>query len=389
MRQSKPIAVPADIITVRPALVATLRCDRMPSVGPIPDVPMDVVNDFRDSLEDSREVVAREIAQLNSAHDNQDAINGLFRALHNIKGNARMCMLDRLAQYGHHIENLIGEVRAGRLPYVPELGELVTQTLDELSCFVEIFITSRRLDESQIHAIETAVESVCVATPDMVAVQARAALEQITGKLPAAQTRPAAATAVQHPDLRFFRELAMRLCERIPHASGRIERTLPLVLQLNAAAPHPVNAEQLEAACYLHDLGLAFLPESVLCKEGQFSEEELRCVQRHPETGAQLLKRIPGWDDAAKMVAQHHIWTDGTAGYPQLGPAEEFHPGAQMLALVDAYESMTSPRPDRQFRRSVLVAVTEINTLAGRQFSAELAPIFITIVRNSMKTHAA
>lgn len=364
----------------------------MPSVGPIPDVPMDVVNDFRDSLEDSRGVVAREIAQLNSAHDNQDAINGLFRALHNIKGNARMCMLDRLAQYGHHIENLIGEVREGHLPYVPELGELVTQTLDELSCFVETFITSRRLDESQIHAIETAIETVCAATPDTVAARARAALAQITGKAPAAQSGPAAvaatSTAVPHQDLTFFRELAMRLYERIPHAAGRMERTLPLLLRLNAAAPHAVDAAQLEAAWYLHDLGLAFLPEPVLCKETQFSEEELRCVQRHPEIGAQLLKRIPGWDAAASIVAQHHIWTDGTAGYPQLGPAEKLHPGAQMLALVDAYESMTSPRPDRQFRRSVLVAVTEINTLAGRQFSAELAPIFITIVRNSMKTQS-
>ena len=175
MPQSKPISDPADIITVSLAPIATLRCDRMPSVGPIPDVPMDVVNDFRDSLEDSREVVAREIAQLNSARDNQEAINGLFRALHNIKGNARMCMLDRLAQYGHHIENLIGEVRAGHLPYVPELGELVTQTLDELSCFVEIFIKSRRLDETQVHAIETAVETVCAATPATVAAQARRA----------------------------------------------------------------------------------------------------------------------------------------------------------------------------------------------------------------------
>lgn len=360
----------------------------MPSVGPIPDVPMDVVNDFRDSLEDSREVVAREIAQLNAAHDNQEAINGLFRALHNIKGNARMCMLDRLAQYGHNIENLIGEVREGHLPYVPELGDLVTQTLDELSCFLEIFITSRRLDESQLHAIETAVETVCAATPNTVAAQARAALAQITGKLPAAQTGQVATTAFQDPDLTFFRELAIRLYERMPYASGRIERTLTLLLQLNAAAPHPVDMTQLEAAWYLHDLGLAFLPEPVLCKEAQLREEELLCVQRHPELGAQLLKRIPGWDDAARMVAQHHIWTDGTAGYPQLGPAEELHPGAQMLALVDAYESMTSPRPDRQFRRSVLVAVTEINTLAGRQFSAELAPVLITIVRNSMKSHA-
>jgi len=88
-------------------------------------------------------------------------------------------------------------------------------------------------------------------------------------------------------------------------------------------------------------------------------------------------------------VAQHHVWSDGSDGYPLRSPPEPPHIGAQMLALVDAYESMTLPRPDRQFRRSVLRAVMEINNLAGRQFSAELVPVFIALVRDMVKTPSA
>ena len=351
---------------------------------------MDIVNEFRDSLDDSREMVERELARLNLEHANNDAVNALFRALHNIKGNARMCMFDRLAQYGHHIENLIGEVRGGRLPYIPELGEVVLLALDEFRFNVDQYAGTRRVDEPRLCEIETALESLCKSTPDALVTHARAAITGFSKKLPDVLVRAAdvtpSGTHTHHADLAFFRDLALRLCERMPYAAGRIERTLPLLLKLNAAAPRPVDAAQLEAALYMHDIGLAFWPESLLCNDGQYTAAEWVVVKQHPDIAAALLKRMPGWDDAAEIVAQHHAWSDGSDGYPLLVKPETLRVGAQMLALVDAYESMTLARPDRQFRRSVLHAVTEINKLAGRQFSAELAPLFIAIVRDLVKS---
>jgi chemotaxis protein histidine kinase CheA len=367
----------------------------MSNSDPVSEVSLDIVNEFRDSLEDSCEMVKREIARLDLEHDNKDAINALFRALHNIKGNARMCMLERMSQYGHHIENLIGEVRDARLPYIRELGEIVLLVLDELNSFVEQFIKTRQFDEPKLREIEVALEALCTTTPDTLVAHAQAVIARITGRPPAVQVSVVAITPTriqpltQHTDLIYFHDLALRLHARLPHASGRIERTLPLLLKLNAAAPRPVDAAQLEAALYLHDIGLAFLPDSVLCKDGQYTEAESALVKQHPDVAAALLKRIPGWEDAAKIVAQHHAWSDGTEGYPLRVQSEALHVGAQMLALVDYYESMTLPRPDRQFRRSVLTAMMEINKLAGRQFSAELAPIFIAIVRDRVKSQPA
>ena len=366
----------------------------MSNSDPASEVSIDIVNEFRESLEDSCEMVKREIARLDLEHDNKDAINALFRALHNIKGNARMCMLERMSQYGHHVENLIGEVRDARLPYVRELGVIVLLVLDELNSFVEKFIKTSQFDEPKIREIEAALEALCTTAPDALVTHAQAVIARITGKPPAARASVAADTpASTQPrtttsDMVYFHDLALRLHARLPHASGRIERTLPLLLKLNTAAPRPVDAAQLEAALYLHDVGLAFLPDGVLCKDGQYTEAEFILVKQHPDVAAELLKRIPGWDDAAKIVAQHHAWSDGTEGYPLIIQPETLHVGAQMLALVDYYESMTLPRPDRQFRRSVLTAMMEINKLAGRQFSAELAPIFIAIVRDRVKSQS-
>ncbi|MBI3774931.1 MAG: Hpt domain-containing protein [Gammaproteobacteria bacterium] len=361
----------------------------------LPPLPMDVINEFRDSLDDGREMAEREIARLDRDTTNKDAINALFRALHNIKGNARMCMFDRLAYYGHRIENIIGEVRSGRLPYILEVGEVVLLALDEFCLYVDQLADTGHLDEAPVREIEAALSSVSTATPALLGTCARAAIIRFTGKLPAAHVseavtpQPKAQADTQSGDLACFRDLALRLCARLPYAAGRIERTLPLLLKLNAAAPRPVDVVQLEAALYMHDIGLAFVPDSLLCKDSKYTAQEWAVIKQHPGIAAALLERMPGWEEAAQIVAQHHAWSDGSEGYPLFIDPESLHAGAQMLALVDSYESMTLPRPDRQFRRSVLRAVMEIHNLAGRQFSAELAPVFIAIVRDMVKAQPA
>ncbi len=210
----------------------------------LPPLPTDVINEFRDSLDDSREIAEREVARLDRDHADMDAINGLFRALHNIKGNARMCMFDRLAHYGHRIENIVGEVRAGRLPYILELGEVILLALDEFRHYVDEFSQDGHLNEAVVSEIEAVLESVRTAPPKMLATCARAAIQRFTGKLPEAHigvaevSVPSAQAHTQSADLACFRDLALRLCARLPYAEGRIERTLPLLLKLNAAVPH-------------------------------------------------------------------------------------------------------------------------------------------------------
>lgn len=353
--------------------------------------------EFRDSVDENRDVAAAEIAHLDNAPHDMDTVNAVFRSLHNIKGNARMCMLDRMSVFAHHIEEIFSEIRQGRLEYIHELGEVTLLALDELRHFCMKMSEGHELDENVVAQFETDLDAIRTSPTDAAQVQARArrAIGRFTGKLsPDADIPVVPPVSVivsahhDHPALEFFRDLALRLDARFSYWNGRTERTLPLLLKLNSAAPRPVDARQLEAALYLHDIGNAFLPESLLMKDDKYTETEWNVIKQHPAIGASLLRQMAGWEAAATMVEQHHQWADGSHGYPNLVPPEKLHEGAKMLAIVDSYESMTHPRADRQYRRSILRAVTEINNCAGRQFSTELVPVFNTIVRELVTSHS-
>ena len=101
-----------------------------------------------------------------------------------------------------------------------------------------------------------------------------------------------------------------------------------------------MDAAQLEAAVYLHDVGMMLLPEAVWLKVGKMSEEERALLFRHPDFGAGLLQRMEGWGEAARMVREHHEMPDGE-GYPQHLTGEAIAPGAKILAIVDAFEAVT------------------------------------------------
>lgn len=64
---------------------------------------------------------------------------------------------------------------------------------------------------------------------------------------------------------------------------------------------------QLEAAAYMHDVGMMFLPEGMwLNKLGRLNEDDKKALRAHPGYGAGLLERMEGWGPAAEMMAQHH-----------------------------------------------------------------------------------
>ena len=89
-------------------------------------------------------------------------------------------------------------------------------------------------------------------------------------------------------------------------------------------------------------------------------------MQRHAEVGAELLGSIETVDVVREIVRSHHEWWDGS-GYPRGLEAEGIPLGARILAVVDAWESMTVGRAHRP-ARSRDEALREIRSLAGRQF---------------------
>lgn len=81
------------------------------------------------------------------------------------------------------------------------------------------------------------------------------------------------------------------------------------------------------------------------------------------------------------MIAQHHEREDGT-GYPNRLTGDQICGGAKILALADAFESMTNRRADRIYKTSVTQAVRVINDNSGSQFSPYWVDIFNNVVRH-------
>lgn len=101
----------------------------------------------------------------------------------------------------------------------------------------------------------------------------------------------------------------------------------------------------------LHDVGKMFIPLELLNKPGKLSDEEYEIVKKHTEYGFELLRRQ---DDipllSAHCAFQHHERYDGS-GYPRQLKKDEIHPYAQILAVCDVFDALTT---NRSYRKQML-----------------------------------
>lgn len=146
------------------------------------------------------------------------------------------------------------------------------------------------------------------------------------------------------------------------HARRVAQLSLAIADQLNAIR----EVEQLEEGALLHDIGKLEMPASILNKPAPLDDDEWRVMRTHPQVGYDLLRGQSRFVGAAEIVRAHHESYDG-GGYPRglSGSAIPF--GARILAVADAYDSMTHPHTQRPAMPPAM-ALEEIERCSGRQF---------------------
>ncbi|HRY78622.1 MAG TPA: diguanylate cyclase, partial [Candidatus Izemoplasmatales bacterium] len=132
---------------------------------------------------------------------------------------------------------------------------------------------------------------------------------------------------------------------------------------------------QLKLIGNLHDIGKIAIDEAILNKPGKLTPEEWSEIRRHPETGYRLLITSSEFAEMAEDILAHHEHWDGS-GYPKGLRGEAIPWRARLIAIADAFDAMTAPRPYRQ-SLSTEAALQEILRCAGTQFDPELAPRFV------------
>jgi putative two-component system response regulator len=125
----------------------------------------------------------------------------------------------------------------------------------------------------------------------------------------------------------------------------------------------------------VHDVGKLAVPQRVLMKRTALTPAELARIREHPSAGARLLAPIMRARPALPYVLFHHERWDGE-GYPTGLGGAAIPLGARVLAVVDAFDAMTSDRP---YRRALPAeaAVEEIDRCAGGQFDPVVARVFL------------
>jgi|tagenome__1003787_1003787.scaffolds.fasta_scaffold20652741_2 HD-GYP domain-containing protein (c-di-GMP phosphodiesterase class II) len=127
----------------------------------------------------------------------------------------------------------------------------------------------------------------------------------------------------------------------------------------------------------LHDIGKVSIRREVLRKTGPLSVDELDEIRCHPRAGADLVLPLRSARAALPYVLFHHERWDGE-GYPAGIRGRSIPLEARLLAVADAFDAMTSPRPYRQ-SLDVDLALIEIAACAGTQFDPAVAEAFLEV----------
>jgi putative nucleotidyltransferase with HDIG domain len=149
--------------------------------------------------------------------------------------------------------------------------------------------------------------------------------------------------------------------------------------ELGLSEPH---VARVRLAGLLHDIGKVGVPDAILQKPGGLTDDEFALIRQHPALGAQLLQH-PGLTDIQSWVGTHHERPDGR-GYPLGISGDALTLEAQIVAVADAYEAMTS---DRAYRRSLgdAAARAELERGAGEQFDPRVVKAFLTILERESR----
>jgi len=134
----------------------------------------------------------------------------------------------------------------------------------------------------------------------------------------------------------------------------------------------------LSYAAYLHDIGKVKVPDEILNKAGALTDAERAQMERHPLCGEEMLDGKAFLSDAARVVGAHHERYDGR-GYPHGLKADAIPIEARIVAVVDAYDAMTSERPYRG-ALSESKAQEELRKHAGTQFDPQVVNAFLAIL---------
>lgn len=370
------------------------------------DVDADILHDLLEEINELYEASEQTLIELEIKPDDNELQRALFRSIHTIKGDLGLVSFSPMIPLLQHVEDLLDYLRKGQIHYTSTVSDLVLLTLDRVKIFVESVInTGKAVYDDQLYAL--LVKQISKITPNNAPEHDRLLADAVLLLDPSLDTRPVKEAQQQRDtaqqeslssiglpqdiseekqmDIMFFRQLMEPIEQRSMYWKGRGDRIAKLSLILNKLAGSPIDSDQLAVACYVHDFGMAFMPLTVLHKAEKLEDNEFNLMRSHVYKSARLLEHLEQWNEARKIVMQHHERIDGK-GYPLGLAGKDICEGAKLLAIMDTFDALTHARAhDSHHKRPKKRAVIEINRVAEGQFCPKWMKIFNRAMASLLK----
>lgn len=135
----------------------------------------------------------------------------------------------------------------------------------------------------------------------------------------------------------------------------------------------------------LHDLGKIGIPDRILLKPAQLTEDEFEIMKTHAVKGRQMIDTVLqnfgldgiGYVEILRNIAQHHHEAYDGSGYPSGLQADQIPIEARIVAVADVFDALTSRRPYKP-AWSNDKAFDALRALAGHKLDARCVEILIT-----------
>ena len=141
--------------------------------------------------------------------------------------------------------------------------------------------------------------------------------------------------------------------------------------------------EKIELSASFHDIGKIGICDFILNKNGPLTDEEFSTIKKHPEIGADVIRKINGFEEGGDIIRHHHERWDGK-GYPYGLKGNEIPYGSQIIAIADTFDAITSDRVYRN-AKGIDKAIQILKEERGKQFNSELVDVFLSVIGTEIK----
>ena len=162
------------------------------------------------------------------------------------------------------------------------------------------------------------------------------------------------------------------------HLDRVAEHTYKISLKIGLSEE---ESKRIMLASKVHDLGKVAIPEMLLSKPTQLTDEEFNIVKLHTIKGFELLKEV-NHDKVisyAKIIILHHHEMWNGKGYPFGLKNTDIPLCARIVAITDVYDALTQPRAYK-YPWTQEQAIDYINKNKEKQFDPELVEIFMEVI---------